>query len=344
LIEEGCIVLMPGGPPSDISGNNKQSKKMLAELTAKVTSSQEVNGVKTIALGKGKIFVGRDLNILLETAAVRYEPMVKDGIQFLRKKSANNKTLYLISNGDTTHEGWISFQTPGQAASVYNPMTGDVGVVQSRSSLNATDIYVKLNPGETLFIEILKERLQTTTPFFLKSVGEPLQLKGPWSLAFIEGGPQLPDAVKLDTLKPWTSLNIAFCKSFSGSAIYSLSVSKPKQKSRRWLLDLGVVDESAEVILNGQSLGIVLGPTFQVYIDDSMLKDKNDLQVKVCNLMANRITYMDQQGIFWKKFYNVNFPSRKAENRKNGLFDASKWSPRVSGLSGPVQLFATEPY
>ena len=44
--------------------------------------------------------------------------------------------------------------------------------------------------------------------------------------------------------------------------------------------------------------------------------------------MANRISDMDKKGIFWKKFYNVNFPSRKAENRKNGLFDASHWTPQ----------------
>ena len=161
---------------------------------------------------------------------------------------------------------------------------------------------------------------------------------------FTAGGPQLPPSVQLDTLMPWTSLDNTLCKSFSGSATYSLSFSKPKQKSGQWLLDLGTVDESAEVILNGQSLGIVLGPKYQVYIDDSMLKEKNDLQIKVCNLMANRISYMDQKGIFWKKFYNVNFPSRKAENRKNGLFDASHWSPQISGLSGPVLLFATAPH
>ena len=343
LVEEGGVVIMPGGPPSDISGNTNQNKKALTDLVAKVATAREVKGIKTIALGKGKIFVGSDLNILLETAGIRYEPMVSAGIQFLRKKSFNNETLYFISNGDVPYEGWISLQARGQAAAIYNPMGGNVGVVQSRSSAKATDVFVKLNPRETLFIEVLKDRAETPAPFFLKSVGEPLPLKGPWSLTFTAGGPQLPPPVQLDRLMPWTSLDNTLYRSFSGTATYTLSFSKPKQKSGQWLLDLGTVDESAEVILNGQSLGVVLGPKYQIYIDDSMLKDKNDLQVRVCNLMANRISYMDQKGIFWKKFYNVNFPSRKAENRKNGLFDASQWIPRNSGLSGPVLLFATAP-
>jgi hypothetical protein len=117
-----------------------------------------------------------------------------------------------------------------------------------------------------------------------------------------------------------------------------MNFKKPVQHATSWLLDLGVVRESAEVVVNGKSLGVLLGPTFRVYIDDSTLKEENVLEIKVCNLMANRIAYMDQKEIFWKKFYNVNFPSRKAENRKDGIFTAAQWKSRESGLLGPVQL------
>ena len=274
---------------------------------------------------------------------MRYESIVGAGIQFLRKKVSDNKTLYFIANGENPYEGWISLQVPGQAASIYNPMTGDIGASQLKTSARTTDVFVKLNPGETLFVEVSKEKAANPAHVFLNPVGEPLQVNGPWSITFTSGGPQLPPSVQLDALMPWTSLDNELCKTFSGAATYSVSFPKPKQKSRRWLLDLGTVDESAEVILNGQSLGIVLGPKYQVYVDDSMLKEMNDLQVSVCNLMANRISDLDKKGIFWKKFYNVNFPSRKAENRKNGLFDASHWTPKTSGLTGPVLLFATKP-
>lgn len=344
LVEAGCTVIMPEGPPSGLSGNNNPTTQPLDDLIAKVATTPEIKGVKTIVLGKGKIFAGSDLNTLLQIAGIRFESMVREGIQFIRKTSATNKPLYLISNGDTPYEGWISLQARGRAASIYNPMTGDVGVVQAKGAPENTAIFVKLNPRETLFIEVLQDPPKTTFPFFFKPAGEPFILEGPWSLEFTDGGPQLPATIKMETLKPWTSLNDTVCKSFSGSAMYATLFAKPKQKSRRWLLDFGAVDESAEVILNGQSLGIMLGPSYQVYIDDAMLKEKNDLKVQVCNLMANRISYMDQRGIFWKKFYNVNFPSRKAENRKDGLFDASHWSPRVSGLGGPVRVFAVEPY
>lgn len=54
--------------------------------------------------------------------------------------------------------------------------------------------------------------------------------------------------------------------------------------------------------------------------------------------MANRIAWMDRNGIPWKKFYNVNMAARLKENNKNGIFDASHWEPVESGLSGPVTI------
>ena len=65
---------------------------------------------------------------------------------------------------------------------------------------------------------------------------------------------------------------------------------------------------------------------------------ENALEVKVSNLMANRIAWLDRNNIEWKKFYNINFAARLKENTKNGIFDASAWQPRESGLIGPVTI------
>ncbi len=57
------------------------------------------------------------------------------------------------------------------------------------------------------------------------------------------------------------------------------------------------------------------------------------------NRMANRIADLDRRGVPWKKFYNVNFPARRTENRgPDGLFSAARWEPLDSGLLGPVTL------
>lgn len=69
-----------------------------------------------------------------------------------------------------------------------------------------------------------------------------------------------------------------------------------------------------------------------------MLKEDNLLEIKVANLMANRIIDMDRKEQPWKIFYNTNMPARKRENLKDGLFNAAAWSALPSGLLGPVTL------
>ena len=91
-------------------------------------------------------------------------------------------------------------------------------------------------------------------------------------------------------------------------------------------------------MLNGQEIAVLIGPEFKVVIDNKQLKSSNTLEVRVSNLMANRIAYLDRNNIEWKKFYNVNFNARMRQNTKNNIFDASKWEPRESGLIGPVTI------
>ena len=103
-------------------------------------------------------------------------------------------------------------------------------------------------------------------------------------------------------------------------------------------LDLGDLAESATVYLNGEYIGTVLKAPYELYISSTRFKGNDTLQVYVSNLMANRIADMDRKKIFWKRFYNVNIAARRPENREEGIFNASDWKPKPSGLFGPVTL------
>jgi hypothetical protein len=128
-------------------------------------------------------------------------------------------------------------------------------------------------------------------------------------------------------------------KNFSGTAIYTITFDQPGEAGDS-ILDLGRVAESAGVSLNGTDLGTLIAPPYRVRIPAGLWQKKNTLEIAISNLMANRIADLERKGVKWKKFYNINFPSRLPENRgKDGLFTASHWPPRESGLIGPVNLF-----
>jgi hypothetical protein len=86
-------------------------------------------------------------------------------------------------------------------------------------------------------------------------------------------------------------------------------------------------------------MATLIGPEYAFPVAAKDLKEDNLLEIKVANSMANRIIDLDKRKVTWKKFNNTNFPSRLPQNRgADGLFDASKWQPRISGLEGPVTI------
>ncbi len=341
LAEDGATVMMIGGLPDDISGYNnlEEKRKIFNELKAKLKTTHELG--ETV-YGKGKVVFGTDLEKLLLKANIRKEALVQRGLQFLRKNTLNNTGLYFISNNDNAFEGWIALEKQGKDINLYNPMTGAVGIGRSRNSNGKFEVFLQLKPHETIFVEIADKQITVGAYPYVKIVGEPLTIKGDWTLRATDGGPSLPPTIKISSLRSWTELNNPAYKVYSGCGSYSVKFSKPKKKTGAWLLDLGDVAESAEVFINGKGVGSLIGPSFQVMVSDSILNQENELEIKVCNGMANRIIDLDQRHVFWKKFYNINFPARKAENRKNNLFDASHWQARPAGLMGPVKLWALE--
>ena len=342
LAKGGATVIITEGLPKTPAGLSKleENKKLFDDLLTECSASADVvAGIREAKLGQGRIIMGDSIDALLNYASVAREAMVDQGIQFIRKKESGERKLYLIDNAtDKSFEGWLSLTESSRSVAIYDPMTGEFGSGRVREgSGGKAEVFVQLTKNQTLILETYKGDISAQAFRYVSEEGDPVILNGKWKLAFLSGGPKLPPAVEMDTLSSWLAFGDDFT-SFSGTASYTTSFKRPADNSAGWLLDLGVVKESAEISLNGKPLATLIGPVYRCYIDKSLLTEENILEVRVSNLMANRIADLDKREVFWKKFYNINFPARKSENRKNGLFDASQWMPRESGLIGPVRL------
>ncbi len=343
MAEEGATIVAFEGLPADVSGYSGLEKNQIDfqnALTMLEESREVASGIYEIKVGRGRILTGLNLDDLLQYAAVRKEAMVDLGIDFIRKKESNDRSLYFVSNRNKElFEGWLPIQSKASSAIIYDPMTGDFGKAKIRkNATGGTEVFIQLTKQQSLLIETYRLDLNFPPYNYYTSSEPKIELNGIWKIKFTEGGPTMPSPFKTEKLQSWTALGDSVCNAFSGTATYSLSFDRPPQETKAWLLDLGTVKESAEVFLNGRLLGTLIGPVFQVYVDSAFLKEVNILEIQVTNLMANRIADLDRRNVFWRKFYNVNFPARKSENRTNGLFDASRWKPKESGLLGPVTL------
>ena len=340
LAKDGATVIFEEDLPEDVPGFYQLKERQQAFQSLKNSIHFEKSGdVVVNNTGNGRLFTGANIETLLASAGVYPEEMAKTGVWFSRINRESG-TCYFISNwSGKTIDQWITLQSTGVEAAWFNPMNSEIGkAVTQKVNGSQSRVYLQLGPGETLILQWYPHKINTKDYPVWNVPEEKTVLNGEWTVSFLEGGPTLPESYKTSTLISWTEHSDEL-KRFSGTGVYQLSFRKPKEIAPAFLLDLGKVCESAKIILNGEELGTLAGPEYQLVIDASKLKNRNELEVRVCNLMANRIINLDKRGVNYKKFYNINFAARRRENvGKDGLFTAVSWKPVESGLMGPVTL------
>jgi hypothetical protein len=343
LARDGATVIAFRGMPADVSGlgelevRRARFRRILEDVRFDPADSQ---GIRVALVGRGRVLEGDDLGELLTRAGVEREPLVDRGLQFVRRADGQGRFYFLTNRAERPIDGWIPLRLEGPAALVFDTMLGRRGSAPvRRGSDGSLDVYVQMAAGESLIVTATPR--ETTDRHPLRTAADKaVAVRGPWSVRFINGGPQLPDARTTDSLASWTTFGEAG-RSFSGTASYSTTFARPQTAADAWRLDLGRVHESARVRINGQDVATLIGPTYSVVLEAGLLRAENTLEVFVTNLSANRIADLDRRGVIWKKFYNVNMPARLPENRgEDGLFTAAHWEPLDSGLIGPVTLSA----
>jgi hypothetical protein len=342
LAQQGATILVYKNLPNDVPGFNQLDarRKTFQQLISQLKFTTE-NHVQQAKVGKGKFVMSDDMEALLQAAKARKETYAEKGLSVLRRKNAEG-TMWLINNRtDKAFEEWIELHTNSTSVALFDAMNNKKGLAKWRkNSKGAVEVLLQLQSYESIIVQSYATKKTGAKFPYKESIAQPQEIKGEWTINFLDGGPAIPSAIKTNTLKSWTELGGDDVKHFSGTAKYSISFAKPSSHTGSWLLDLGSVDETAEVILNGKKIATVIGPVFQCVIPATAMQQNNKLEIIVANLMANRIIYMDKNNLPWKIFYNTNMPARRAENAKKGIFTAAAWSPLSSGLLGPVTITA----
>ncbi|MDJ1497039.1 glycosyl hydrolase [Cytophagaceae bacterium DM2B3-1] len=343
LARNGATIAIHNKLPVDVPGlgNLSQRQKALKDLLQQLSfKTTESTGLQIAKVGKGMILLGDHLDQLLTAAHVRRETITDAGLQYIRRKIGDRMVYFVANRTRKPFAGWTTLQSPAQSAGIYNPMTGKLGLATLRKTTpTSIEVYLQLAPGESCLLEEYANLVSGKSYDYYQPAGSAKPLAGEWKIHFVEGGPSLPKDIKTTTLKSWTELPAEGVKAFSGTATYSISFAKPDGKADGYLLSLDSVYTHARIEVNGQPVGTLLGPSYEIVIPATLLKAQNQLQISVTNLMANRIADKDQKGERWQKFYNINVSARRKENvGTDGVFTAAHWQPQKSGIVGQVSL------
>jgi len=183
-------------------------------------------------------------------------------------------------------------------------------------------------------------------------VPEPLEIAGPWELAFPPNW-GAPAKVVLDKLVSWSDHPDPGVRHFSGTATYSKAFRVERGmigKDRRIYLDLGKVQVMAAVKLNGKDLGLLWRPPYRVDVTEVLKAGDNRLEIRVTNLWVNRMLGdeelpedSDRNPDGTLKSWPLWVEEGKAS--PTGRFTFTSWRlwkkgepPVESGLVGPVTL------
>jgi hypothetical protein len=336
LLHDGATVLVVGALPKDVPGlgNLEQQRQRFHRALASLTQLPDQTADTTDSkVGKGRLIIGKELEVMLRLAGVNRERMVDYGLEFIRRADDPNRCYFIVNLGRQRLDGWIPLAIPAQGAVVFDAARKLSGVAACRQTPDGqTQVYLQFDPGESLILRTCSEPVDGPTWSYWFPAGEPHAIAGAWQVQFIEGGPALPSPTQTPVLTSWTewSGDSEVRRAFSGTARYRITFSKPPGRAEAWALDLGQVRHSARVRLNQQDLGALYARPFRVLIHDALGEGMNELEIEVTNLMANRIADMDRRQAPWRKFFFVNIQYKN--------FDASAWDPLPSGLLGPVRL------
>ncbi len=326
--------------PTDVPGmhNLVENRKQLQQL---IQSLQLVNVGNGIAESKlklaGKIIVCADLNKALEYLRVRNESTITQlGLKFITSYKNNSKYYFVSNNTAKDIDTTIRLQVMPQSLQYINPLNGETGKVAFKNMGSYIDnVRLQLKSGESIIVQANFQPSKQLPNWKYKDVSKQvIDLTNlQWKINFTEGGPFLPTSKTIEKIQPWTNIkNDTTLSYFSGTAIYSTQF-QLKNKSKSYLLQFEKLHESARIIVNGKEVGLVWSLPYEIKIDQYLREGNNTIQIEVCNLMANRMRYMDAQKEVWRNYHEINFV-----NINYKPFDASNWQIQPAGLDGFVRL------
>lgn len=258
-----------------------------------------------------------------------------------------------------------------QSKTFKNPYASRIVLPDQPGGLTLPSATLHANQSGTLFLEAWKAGLyylritdDKTKTVNVDNVPEAKEIKGPWIVKFPSGW-GAPPQVTFDHLISWTDHSHFDIKHFSGTAIYENKFNIPERSlSDEYLLylDLGKVKNIADVILNGKDLGILWKPPFRINISDVVKTGSNQLQIKITNLLSNRLIgdaakpdirpfrksgengFAPEDWNAWLKVINEEEQNGKY-SKETGRYTFATWKrfdkdePLLeSGLIGPVRL------
>ena len=252
-------------------------------------------------------------------------------IRGIHRRTPSADIYFIANREDRLLNAVCNFRVAGKAPELWNPVTGERRALTDFTQKNGrTSIPLQFEAAQSWFVIFRNAAGKVkSAPNFptLTSAGE---LSGPWQVFFDPkfGGPA---QTTFPTLTDWTQNSENGIRYYSGKAVYRQSFQAPQVRAGAPVyLDLGTVDDMAQVSVNGKDVGTVWCAPYRVDVSSALRAGANQVEITVANRWPNRL------------IGDKTLPNEKQ-------YTSTTWNPfkagdplLPSGLLGPVKLMRAQ--
>ncbi len=301
LVEAGATVVGPKPARSSSLSNYPKCDGDIATLAAKLWGSCDGKTVQENAYGKGRVIWGKTLQEVFEARQIRPDFTCASAAQNVRLDYIHRRIagvdIYFVAN---PQDGGVSaecaFRVKERQPEIWDPLSGsrrNAKVFTQREDGTIT-LPLEFAPKGSVFVIFSKPispaQNGSAAGNFPAAVPV-MDIAGPWTVKFDSKGGG-PESVEFADLADWTQRPEDGIKYYSGKATYLKSFDLPESllpQGGRLFLDLGELNNLAEVRLNGKDLGVLWTKPFRVEITQAARAGNNQLETDIVNLWPNRL-------------------------------------------------------
>ncbi len=332
FVEEGAIVIgaKPEGSPS------------LADDTAEVENIINTlwPGGASANIGEGTVYNTNETASVLSQIGLEpdfsYDSSASDSdVMFLSRKMGNGGRIYfLASQKGQTETINASFRISGYKAELWDPATGDISPVSYEFDGERTSVSIPFDQFGSVFVVFREKTNQSSVDIPVPTEQVIQQIAGPWQVEFQEER-GAPASATFDELIDFRDSSDPGIKYFSGIATYikNVDVAQEAIDNGDVIIDLGQVNNLAEVWVNGKLAGTTWKPPYRVNITDFVTAGSNEIEIKSVNTWVNRLIGDAQPGISEEDKVTLATSTRQSYRANSPL--------TPSGLLGPVKIISS---
>lgn len=337
LVNEGAIII--GNKPEIAQGlqGYPESDNEIKKIAAELWNNSDLNNQTENKHGKGVIYCGKTAKeILIDNKIVPdfsfNTPDKHALIDFIHRRDGNMDIYYIANKRDSTVTVDCHFRISGKQPELWNPFIGNIEIAKAFSQKEGTiSLPIQLSPYGSTFVvfqNIISKHKKGTKVYNYPKFIAIKEITGPYNVSFDAnwGGPK---SIIFDKLEDWSLNPQDNIRYYSGTARYSKSFTcsdlLSDQSNKKIILDLGNVQNTAHIWLNGKDLGVLWAPPYSVDISKVVNNKNNILEIEVTNTWVNRL------------IGDAMLPKEKRKTATNIRFSPNR-SLKPSGLLGPVKL------